>query len=169
MSLPRNVTKLLSNYGSTFKIDPIQVGFVHCTLCQTTFKATKKDPILKHIERQKHKDAVARSSHQSKISLEKNLNKSRIISQGFLKAGLPLHKLDHPAIKEMFEQLGYKSCSTNTARNHLDEIYDEEIIRIKDYVHDRSIFIQIDESRINEKRLCAILIGDLEKPEKTCS
>jgi len=75
--------------------------------------------------------------------------------------------LDHPGIKEMFEKLGSKSSSSVTARHHLDEFFDQEVKRIQDYMYQKPTFIQIDESRINDKSICAILVGNLEKPDKT--
>ena len=62
----------------------------------------------------------------------------------------------------------YPLPSEFTARNYINgHYYNSMLAKIKSIVKNKKLFVIIDESFIQEKKIVVILGGDIEKPHKT--
>lgn len=92
---------------------------------------------------------------------------SSAVARAFLCADIPLQKLKHPEIKNLFKKLGHDAPSESAARNHVPSLAEKEKSRIIETVTTKNIFMVVDESEINGVKYLNILVGTLEKPEST--
>jgi len=86
--------------------------------------------------------------------------------KAFLSADIPLWKLRHIELKKLFESIGHPLPSEQTCRLKIDDLYNEKIANIIEYVKDQSIFLIVDETEIGETKYVNVMVGVLSKPEK---
>jgi len=69
------------------------------------------------------------------------------IAKTFIEAGIPLGKLEHPAVKSFIMKWMKKNTPdrTNIARDYIEPIYDEKIEEIKKKIGDSAVNFQLDE------------------------
>lgn len=138
------------------KSDSIEI---FCTLCSSKFKI---DPIhLKtqfdsHKKSAKHTKAVEKNVLQPSISgaiAKTNANISKMdsystkLATAFLRAGIPIYKLQFPSIKQFFlEEHKEVLPSINTFYSKIDVIYNDTLQKIKTEIGQNPIYFIADET-----------------------
>ena len=88
-------------------------------------------------------------------------------AEAFPAADIPLFKLQHPQILQLFTHLGQPVPSESSCRKHVDKLAVDEKQRLKERLHNKNPFLVVDESEINGNKYLNILIGDTAVPETT--
>ena len=140
----------------------VSVGKLFCSACREEI-STKKSIIDLHIKSAKHQKGKERVTlkQKSELSIAKALkcfdsrthavgeflpDSTRVfrvkVVRSFLKAGIPLMKLD--SLRELFEENGYSLSSSTHLRQVLPFIWHEEIAKIKEEISGRPVLIIFD-------------------------
>ena len=89
------------------------------------------------------------------------------VTSAFLAADIPLHKLEHPAIKDLFKTMGHAPPTVYACRKQVSAIFEKEKKQIIDAVSEKKVFLIIDEANVGGTKYFNVLVGDYEKPDKT--
>ena len=84
-------------------------------------------------------------------------------------ADIPLFKLQHPQICQLFTHLGGQPVpSESSCREYVDKLAVDEKQQLKEHLHNKNTFLVVDESEISGRKYLKILISDTAVPEITC-
>ena len=81
-----------------------------------------------------------------------------------MSADIPLYKLNNTHIKNFFRDIGHRLPSKTTCRRTALQLSKDELKRIQNAVHDKQIFLIVDESTLSGTHYLIILVGSLETP-----
>ena len=81
-----------------------------------------------------------------------------------MSADIPLYKLNNTQIKDLFRDIGHRLPSETTCRRTALQLSEDELKRIRNTVHDKQIFVIVDESILSGMQYLNILVGSLETP-----
>ncbi len=173
--MPKNRTQLSSKahlivgeFSKEFCVN--QNSELFCILCHTTVNCDKRFCVTQHRESAKHLKALRvtakKTTTQTFIPATKKDFKAKLV-ESFLSADIPLHKLQNPKIEGLFTDLGQLVSSESACRGYVQTLAASEFERIKDLLHDKTIFMVIDESEISKTKYLNVLVGDTAAPEKT--
>ena len=81
-----------------------------------------------------------------------------------MSADIPLYKLNNTHIKNLFRDIGHRLPSETTCRQTALQLSEDELKRIQNAVHDKQIFLIVDESTLSGTQYLNILVGSLETP-----
>ena len=84
------------------------------------------------------------------------------VTKAFLSADIPLYKLNNTHIKNLFRDIGHRLPSKTTCRQRALQLSEDELKRIRNAVHDKQIFLIVDESTLSSMQYLNILVGSLE-------
>ena len=87
--------------------------------------------------------------------------------EAFLAADIPLFKLQHPQIRQLFTNLGQPVPSESSCREHVDKLAVGEKQRFKERLRNKNTFLVVDEREIYGSKYLNILISDTAVPETT--
>ena len=79
------------------------------------------------------------------------------VTKAFLSADIPLYKLNNTHIKNLFRDVDLR-------RRTALQLSEDELKRIRNAVHDKQIFLIVDESTLSGTQYLNILVGSLETP-----
>ena len=71
--------------------------------------------------------------------------KSKLV-EAFLAADIPLYNLKNPKICNLFTDLGQPMPSKSACRAHVVQLFEDKLRRIKERLHDKTVFLVVDES-----------------------
>ena len=86
------------------------------------------------------------------------------LTKALLSADIPLYKLNNTHIKEVSRDIGHRFPSETTCRQTALQLSEDELKRIRNAVHDKLIFLIVDESTLSDTQYLNILVGSLETP-----
>ena len=86
------------------------------------------------------------------------------VIKAFLSADIPLYKLNNTHIKNLFRDIGHRLLFKTTCRQTALQLSEDELKRIRNAVHDKQIFLIVDESTLSGTQYVNILVGSLETP-----
>ena len=86
------------------------------------------------------------------------------VTKAFLSADIPLYKLNNTHINNLFRDIGHRLPSEITCRRTARQLSEDELKQIRIAVHDRQIFLIVDESILSGTQYMNILVGSLETP-----
>ena len=86
------------------------------------------------------------------------------VAKAFLSADIPLYKLNNTHIKNLFRDIGHRLPSETTCRGTALQLSKDELKQIRNAVHDKQIFLIVDESTLSGTQYLNILVGSLETP-----
>jgi hypothetical protein len=139
------------------------------TFCDCIVKHDKKFFIDSHRSSMRHsvklKTNSATSSQQ--FITGQSITFAQQVTKSFLSANIPLYKLRHPAISDLFKVMGQQVPSEATCRNYVPELFGQEKQRMIDYVYGKQIFLIVDESDIEGNKFFNILVGITDVPHQT--
>ena len=75
-----------------------------------------------------------------------------------------MYKLKNTHTKNRFRDIGHRLPSETTCRRTALQLSDDELKRIRNVVHDKQIFLIVDESTLSGTQYLNILVGSLETP-----
>ena len=171
--MPKVGTSSLSKvrgYVSEFptEFQATTAGLLHCRFCGTVVKHDKRSNVLKHREAAKHQKALsARAPQQSLMSpIEPSTRDEfvRIVTDAFLGANIPLHKLNNSKIKGMFQYMGHRSPSESACRERVPTLARAQLTKLIDTLAGQEIFLITDESEIDGRKYTNTLVGEVRKP-----
>ena len=102
--------KKLIKYIQEFKGEFIEVtnGRMYCQLCNKIIDFNKRNHVLSHRQTKTHQNRLMATEqlnlHQTFV-VDKNPDFTRRITDVFLSANIPLHKLENKKIKDLFNYL----------------------------------------------------------------
>ena len=109
---------------------------------------------------------TAEKWQQTFIPILKKKFKSKLV-EAFLVADIPLFKLQHPQIHQLFIQLKQPVPPESSCCKHMDKLAVDEKQQLKEHLHNKNTFLIVDESEINGSKYLNILIGDTAVSETT--
>ena len=139
-------------------------------LCNCVVSCNKRFLVNSHQNMLKHQKALgSRSEDLIPKTAQMFLRSSDIdfvekVTKAFLSAAIPLYKLNNTHIKNLFCGIGHRLPSKSTNRRTALQLSEDELKRIQNAVHDKQIFLIVDESPVSGKQYLNILVGSLEIP-----
>ena len=86
----------------------------------------------------------------------------------FLEADIPLYKLQHSRIKNLFNStVGYYCPSESACRKQVHDLASQEFERIKKLLTRKPIFLVVGVSDVSGQKYVNVLAGLMEEPNKT--
>ena len=67
-------------------------------------------------------------------------------------------------MKDLFRDIGHRLPSETTCRRTALQLSEDELKRIRNAVHNKQIFLIVDESTLSGTQYLNILVGSLETP-----
>ena len=112
---------------------------------------------------------VTTSSSQGKqtyLQLDQANFKEKVVSS-FLAADIPLHKLNHPALKSLFAAMGKSLPSETAARASVAQLASQKEENIRELLRDKKVFLIVDEAEVAKQKYINVLVGSLDTPNET--
>ena len=141
---------------------------LYCNLCNCAVSCNKRFLVDSHRNTSKHQKAL-RSRPENLIpqTSQTFLRSSDTdfvvkIIKAFLSADIPLYKLNNTHIKNLFRDIGHRLPSETTCRRTALQLSGDESKRIRNAVHDKQIFLIVDESTLSGTQYLNILVGSLK-------
>ena len=143
----------------------------YIAICVTVrFFATNAFFVDSHRNTSKHQKALgSRAEHLIPLTSQTFLRSSDTdfvgkVTKAFLSADIPLYKLNNTHIKNLFRDIGHRLPSETTCRQTALQLSEDELKRIRNAVHDKQVFLIVDESTLSGTQYLNILVGSLETP-----
>ena len=164
--------RYVNQFPKEFTCNPRNKLF--CQLCATIVKCEKRFHVEQHLQTAKHQRKVApeqpsqASNSQSFFAASKSKGFYKQVVTAFLEADIPLHKLQHSSIKNLFNStLGHHCPSESACRKQVNDLAGQESERIKKLLTRKPIFLVVDESDVSGQKYVNLLAGLMEEPNKT--
>lgn len=145
---------------------------LYCKICSCVVASDKKFSVNHHRDSQKHKNGIIRNdnfvgkqSSQTFLNFKSSKYSEKLVIS-FSEANIPLYKLTHPSIKGLFSDLGVSIPSQPVCRQLVMKNSNEVILKVKQKLSNKLIFLVVDESEIRGIKYLNILAGLLEEPNK---
>ena len=143
---------------------------LYCNLCNCAVSCNKRFLVDSHRNTSKHQKALdSRSENLIPQTSQTFLRSSDTdvvekVTKAFLSADIPLYKLNNTQIEDLFRDIGHRLPSETTCRRTALQLSEDELKRIRNAVHDKQIFVIVDESILSGTQYLSILVGSLETP-----
>ena len=161
------ITRFVREYPLEFVSSPNNE--LYCRLCEVVVKCDKLFFVDSHRKSMKHatkmSSAASTSLKQTFISSANNITEE--VTKAFLAADIPLHKLEHPAIRSLFLLMGHTSPPESSCRHYVPKLAKLEKEKLKNYVANENVFLIVDESDIHGQKYVNVLVGVLKIPDKS--
>jgi len=169
-----NCSARLRNFVKEFGEDIFSCdnAVLFCKVCGVKVTAEKKYNIQRHIARGKHIQQLNIRNQQEKpksqllvtgMPMKSSFNEELCIV--FLSANIPLTKLNIPIFRDFLHKHTKQIIPDESTlrKNYIDQCYTNTIIKIRDYVKNKNVWVSIDETTDVEGRYVAnVIIGTLE-------
>ena len=112
---------------------------------------------------------VTTSSSQGKhtyIQLDRANFKEKAVSS-FLAADIPLHKLNHFALKSLFVAMGKPLPSETAACASVAQLASQKEENIRELLRNKKVFLIVDEAEVDKQTYISVLMGSLDTPNET--
>lgn len=160
------INKIIDLYPNEFLRNPTNELF--CNMCHTIVNHSKMYFVETHRSTARHiKQSNLDNVRKQKFIVMNKPDFVKNVLKAFLSADIPLWKLRNKQLKHLFESIGQPLPSDQTCRLQLENLYAEEMNRIKDFIRNEPMFLMIDETQISGRRFVNIIVGKLEFPDKT--
>ncbi len=168
----RNINKARlyeKEFVNEFRVNPN--NDLYCLLCCQTVNCEKRFRVESHRDSAKHRKLLANAADAKKSksqtffpSLKKDFRGKLV--KAFLSADIPLHKLQNPLICQLFTDLGQPVPSQSACRVQVDALAADNVLRVKELLHMKTVFLVVDESEVSGRKYLNVLVGDTAVPEK---
>lgn len=167
------VSSIVKQYPSEFSSS--SGDKLYCKICECIVKHEKTFFVDSHRSTAKHSSKAHRPSssttpcpNSQQTFLELTTPEfAQKVTKAFLSADIPLNKLEHPAIKDLFKTMGHTAPTVYACRKQVSVLFEEEKKQIIDAVSGKKVFFIVDEADVGGTKYFNVLVGDLEKPDKT--
>ena len=163
--------KYVNQFPKEFTCNPRNELF--CQLCATIVKCDKRFHVEQHRQTAKHQRKVApeqpqASNSQSFLLPQSQKDFTKRVVTTFLEAEIPLYKLQHSSIKNLFDStLGHHCPSESAYRKQVNDLACQESERIMKLLTRKPLFLVVDESDVSDQKYVNVLAGPMEEPNKT--
>jgi len=143
-----------------------------CSICGIMVECERRSTVIKHRKSAKHQCGLSSSSisRQTLLNLEPLNDREQFVQKlvtAFLSADIPLEKVNNDCMKSLFDDMGYKLPSESLCRSRVTSIADKDLLRIKELLLGKQVFLVIDESEFYGKKYINVLVGNVKDPVKT--
>ena len=141
---------------------------LYCNLCNCAVSCNKRFLVDSHQNTSKHQKALNSRSENlipqtwQTFLRSSNTNFVEKVTKAFLSADIPLYKLNNTHTKNLFCDIGHRLPSETTCRRTSLQLSEDDLKRIRNAVHDKQIFVIVDESTLSGTQYLNILVGSLE-------
>ena len=151
----------------------LKINYLYCNLYNCAVSCNKRFLVDSHQNTSKHQKALGSrfenlipQTLQTFLRSLKSSNADFVkkVTQAFLSADIPLYKLNNTHNKNLFRDIGHRLPSDTTCGRTALQLSDDELKRIRNAVHDKQIFLIVDESILSGTQYLNILVGSLEIP-----
>ena len=129
---------------------------LYCNLCTcAVFCCNKRFLVDSHRNTSKHQNALGSRSENFISQTSQTFLRSsdtdfvEKVTKAFLSADIPMYKLDNMHIKNLFRGIGHRLPSETACRRTALQLSKDELNRIRNVVHDKQIFLIVDESTLS--------------------
>ena len=139
-------------------------------MCICAVSCNKRCLVDSHRNTSKHQKALGSISENLILQTSQTFFRSgdtdfvEKVTKAFLFADISLYKLNNTHIKNLFRDIGHRLPSETTGRQTALQLSEDELKRIRNAVHDKQIFVIVDESTFSGRQYLNILVGILETP-----
>ena len=144
---------------------------LYCNLCSCAVSCNKRFLVDSHRNTSKHQKALgSRSENLIPQTSQTFLSSSDTdfvekVTKTFLSADSLLYKLNNTHIKNFFRDIGHRLTSKTICRRTALQFSEDELKRIRNAVHEKEIFVIVDESStLSGTQYLNILGGRLDTP-----
>ena len=143
---------------------------LYCNLCNCAVSSNKRFLVDSHRNKSKHQKALGSRSESLILQISQTFLRSsdtdfvEKVTKAFFSADIPLYKLNNMHIKNLFRDIGHRLPSETTCRRTALQLSKDELKRIRNAVHDKQIFLIVDESTLSGTQYLGIRVGRLETP-----
>ena len=144
---------------------------LYCCLCNCAVSCNKRFLVDSHRNTSKHQKALGSRSEdlipQTSQSFLRSSDTDFVekVTKAFLSADILLYRLNNTHIKNLYRDIGHRLPSETTCRPTALQLSEDELKRIRNAVHDKQIFLIVDESTVSGTQYLNILVGSLETPQ----
>ena len=141
---------------------------LYCNLCNYAVSCNKRFLVDSHRNTSKHQKALgSRSENLIPYTLQTFLRSSDTdfvekVTKAFLSADIPSYKLNNTRIINLFRDIGHRLPFETTRKRTVLQLSENELKRIRNAVHDKQIFLTVDESTLSGTQYLNIVVGSLE-------
>jgi hypothetical protein len=158
------INAIVSQYPEEFVRSPNDD--LYCNLCSTVVSHAKSYFVESHRKTAKHQRAIGVSAN---ATVQQFLNPkgdfTRDVLKAFLSADIPLWKLRNPELRKLFLGIGHPLPCEQSCRLRINDVFEEEMQRICDYVKNQPVFFVVDESEVAGCKYVNLLVGILSVPQ----
>ena len=135
-----------------------------CDLCNCAVSCNKRFLVDSHRYTSKHQKALGSRSENLLPQTSQTFLRSsdtdfvEKVTKAFLSADIPLYKLSNTHIKNLFRDIGHRLPSETTCRQTVLQLSDDKLKRIRNAVHDKQVFLVVDEGTLSPKINNAIIL-----------
>lgn len=165
-TLKQKAKDAVLNHGNLFSI--IGTDKLVCNTCKNEVNCQKQFNIDSHIKSAKHQSFQKVLKNQPKLVADKGQCEFSLqITEAFLSADIPLHKLRNPNMVNLFKSMNHPLPSETTCRAQIDKILEKIIQSVKYKILNEQIFLIFDETCHNGMNIGHTLVGILKEPSIT--
>ena len=138
---------------------------LYCNLCNCAVSCNKRFLVDSHRNTSKHQKALGSRFENlipqtsQKFSRSSYTNFIEKVTKAFLSADIPLYKLNNKHIKNLFRDIDYRLPSKTTCRRTALQLSENELKRLRNAVHDKQIFLFVDDSTFSGTNYLNVLVG----------
>ena len=103
---------------------------------------------------------------QTYIQLDRANFKEKVVSS-FLAEDIPLHKLNHSALKSLFVAMGKPLPFETAARASVAQLASQKEKNIRELLRDNKVLLIADEAEVDKQKCINVLVGSLDTPNET--
>src|SRR5690606_15733613 len=179
-------TKKLQSIAKEFEKEGLSTDgcILKCSVCDVEISLDAKhqrSKIIRHLPVSRHKELMARKNRsrqqlisESFQSASENLEaKSKFnvdLTAAFIRSGIPLFKLNSPAMKEFLAKYTTKHIPDESTlrKSCLKPLYEETVAEVRSAINDYSVYFILHETTdVRQRCVLNVLVGSLSgKPSK---
>ena len=139
-------------------------------MCNCAVSCNKRFLVNSHQNTSKHQKALGSRSENLILQTSQTFLRSsdtdfvEKVTKAFLSADIPLYKLSNACIKNLFRDIGHRLPFETTCRRTALQLSEDELMRIRNAVDNKQIFLIVDESTLSGTQYLNILLGRFETP-----
>jgi len=168
VTIAYKIQSILKEFPEEFMKSPNNE--LYCNSCNCTVSCSKCFLVDSYRKTSKHQKGLGSRSEQLILHTSQMLLKSsdtnfvEKVTKAFFSDDIPLYKLNNKYIKNLFCDIGHSLPSETTCRRTVLQLSAHELQRIRNTVHDKQMFLVVDESTLSSTQYFNILVGSLETP-----
>ncbi|KAI5154192.1 hypothetical protein ENBRE01_3319, partial [Enteropsectra breve] len=165
--------KALKEFMHNFPCFTIVNDTLFCDICNEVKKYNPAEgvkPLKNHLKTAHHLNNEQKCKIQTRINFSGTNDRfHHNLLTAFIKADIPIHKINNEHFRNFLEVGMQRKINDESfyRKNILKDLYDEEMIKIKDFYCNKPLFLCFDETTdVSGRYILNILIGECSKDER---